>query len=65
MTLLPRRSQQDFVWAGRYDLKEDDGRDFDFDGYSLNVAVQSPHEPYASVAKKLYAQLKETVPTWL
>ena len=24
-----------------------------------------PHEPYASVAKQLYAQLKETVPTWL
>ena len=30
--------------------------DFDFDGYSLNVAVQSPHEPYASVAKQLIDQ---------
>jgi len=57
--------QQAFVWAGRYDLKNDDGRDFDFEGYSLNMAVRSPHEPYASVAKQLYAQLKETVPTWL
>ena len=45
-----------------YDLAADDGRDFDFAGYSLNVAAMPEHG--ATVAR-LWAQLKAEVPTWL
>eukprot|EP01047_Picozoa_sp_COSAG01_P038039 COSAG01_NODE_3062_length_6651_cov_63.810745_2_plen_226_part_00 len=45
-----------------YDLRLDHGRDFDFDGYSYNVAGKPEH---AATVEQLWQQLKTTVPTWL
>ena len=45
-----------------YDLRGDDGRDFDFDGYSTNLASKPQH---AATTKQLWGRLKATVPTWL
>lgn len=45
-----------------YDLRDDDGRDFDFDGYSANLASQPQH---AATTKQLWEKLKVTVPTWI
>ena len=51
--------------AGRielYDLEKDDGRDFDFDGYSVNLAGRPAH---AATLQALWKQLEAAVPTWL
>jgi hypothetical protein len=45
-----------------YDLSTDDGRNFDFDGYSLNLA-NTP--AYASTVQELWAELKAEVSKWL
>ena len=45
-----------------YDLEKDDGRDFDFDGYSINLAGQPAH---AATLQALWKQLEAAVPTWL
>ena len=45
-----------------YDLRNDDGRDFDFDGYSVNLATEPDQ---AATTKQLWGKLKATVPTWL
>lgn len=45
-----------------YDLTADDGRDFDFAGYSLNLANLPQH---ADTVQELWAQLKAEVPKFL
>jgi hypothetical protein len=45
-----------------YDLSSDDGRDFDFDGYSLNVANMPK---WSAKVAELWAELKAEVPKWL
>jgi len=44
-----------------FDLSLDTGRDFDFDGYSLNLATQPKH---ATTVASLQAQLKAAVLSW-
>ena len=44
-----------------YDLSADTGRDFDFDGYSTNLALRTNHS--AEVAR-LLSDLKAEVLTW-
>jgi|EP01049_Picozoa_sp_SAG25_P008905 hypothetical protein len=45
-----------------YDLANDDGRDFDFDGFSINLAAMPVH---ADTVKQLWGRLKAEVPKWL
>jgi hypothetical protein len=45
-----------------YDLHGDDGRDFDYDGYSLNVANMPQNKEKVAA---LWAELKVEVPKWL
>lgn len=45
-----------------YDLTTDTGRDFDFEGYSVNVASMPEH---ATRVAQFFGQLKQIVPTWL
>ena len=42
-----------------YNLTEDTGRDFDFHGYSVNVAAQE-----ASTVHALAVELRDTMETW-
>jgi len=44
-----------------FDLSMDTGRDFDFDGYSMNLA---PHPEYKETVEQLQAQLKEAAQSW-
>ena len=44
-----------------YDLTDDDGRDFDFAGYSSNLALDPA---YASRVDELLPQLKAAVESW-
>jgi hypothetical protein len=44
-----------------YDLTNDTGRDFDFDGYSTNLAMDGT---YASEVAALLAALRAEVQTW-
>ena len=44
-----------------YDLGADTGRDFDFDGYSTNLALNANH---SAETAKLLAELHEEVLTW-
>lgn len=46
---------------GLYDLRQDDGRDFDFDGYASNVAELPEHK---ELVQQLYQTLKEHVNTF-
>eukprot|EP01043_Picozoa_sp_COSAG02_P065121 COSAG02_NODE_9729_length_2129_cov_2.200493_1_plen_179_part_00 len=45
-----------------YNLTNDDGRGFDYDGYSLNLANMPE---YTSTIQQLWAELKAEVPKWL
>ena len=45
-----------------YNLTKDDGRDFDFAGYSLNLALLPTN---AALVKRFWTQLKAEVPKWL
>ena len=42
-----------------YDLRGDDGSDFDFDGYSVNAAADHP-----ALVQKMHAELRAAVDSW-
>ena len=44
-----------------FDLLNDDGRNFDFAGYSLNLANQSS---FANIVQQLHTTLQQAVETW-
>lgn len=44
-----------------YDAAQDDGRDFDFAGYSTNLAGR---EEYGAVVKQLHDRLVAAVESW-
>jgi hypothetical protein len=61
------KTQNTSDWEGAelehelFDLSGDDGRDFDYPGYSFNLANQPKH---AARVKQLNAELRATVATW-